>query len=74
MDLLYSIKNLPQTIYCERGFSTTLLSEPINAITNLAFPFLGFLGYKLLKNKGIKDKGILILPFLLSIVGVGSFI
>jgi len=68
------LSNLPQAIYCERGISSQLLAEPINAITNLAFPFLGFMAFLKLKRKGVKDKYILALPVLLSIVGVGSFI
>ncbi len=66
--------NLPQTIYCERGVSKELLAEPINALTNIAFPIAGFLGYKLLKEKGIKSKELRALPWILSAVGFGSFL
>ncbi|PIR13209.1 hypothetical protein COV49_02990 [Candidatus Falkowbacteria bacterium CG11_big_fil_rev_8_21_14_0_20_39_10] len=66
--------NLPQTIYCERGVSNALLAEPINAFTNLTFPIVGYLGFKLLKEKKIKSKEIGALPWMLSLVGLGSFL
>lgn len=74
MCLLCIINKLPQTIYCERGISHAFLAEPINAFTNLAYLVAGFLGYQLLKKKKIKDKQLLVLPWMLSIVGLGSFI
>jgi len=67
------INKLPQIVYCERGNSSALMAEPINAFTNLAFLIAGYLGYKLLKNKGINFKELLVLPYMLSLVGLGSF-
>ena len=74
MCLLCVTNKLPQTVYCERGNSQDLLAEPINAFTNLAFPFFGYLAYKLLKEKNIKSKEVRALPWMLSLVGLGSFI
>lgn len=74
MCLLCVTNKLPQTVYCERGNSQDLLAEPINAFTNLAFPVFGYLGYKLLKEKNIKSKEVNALPWMLSLVGLGSFI
>lgn len=65
---------LPQTIYCERGLSSNFWSEPINALTNIAFPIAGFLAHRVLKKKGIKSRELLIMPWFLSLVGLGSFI
>src|SRR3989344_6823440 len=73
MCLLCAINTVPQTIYCERGESILLLVEPINVFTNLAFPIAGYLGYRLLKNRKIKAKELLLLPWLLLLVGLGSF-
>ena len=66
--------NLPRTTYCERGALSALFAEPINAFTNLAFPIAGYLGYKLLKEKKIESKEVRALPWILSLVGLGSFI
>lgn len=63
-----------QTLYCERGQSTTLLAEPINAVTNLAFLFFGWLAYRLVQKTDHSSKLLSSLPLLLSIVGIGSFI
>lgn len=65
---------LPQTTYCERGASGALLAEPINAFTNLAFLIAGYLGFRVLKEKQIKSKEMRALPWMLSLVGLGSFI
>lgn len=73
MSLQSILNKLPQTIYCERGFSAGFWAEPINALTNLAFPIVGYLSYKLLKANNIKSNGLLVLPWLLGTVGVGSF-
>lgn len=62
---------LPQTIYCERGLSTALWAEPINALTNLAFPIAGYFGYRLLKETHPQLKH---LRWMLSFIGLGSFI
>lgn len=64
MNLLGILDKLPQTVYC---------SESLNIITNLAYLITGLLSYRLLKRVGIVDKQLLILPWLLVIVGVGSF-
>lgn len=74
MCLLCITNNLPQTTYCERGASVALLAEPINALTNLVYPLMDFFAYKLLKDKRVKAKEFLALPWLLSIVGIGSFL
>lgn len=74
MALRSFLNNLPQTIYCERGLSPELFSEPINAITNFTFPILGYLSLKELKKTNINNKEILLLPYLLSLVGIGSFL
>lgn len=74
MCLFCSNSNIQQTIYCERGNSTALLSEPINAFTNLLFIILGMRAFSWLKKEGITDKSLLILPYLLSTIGVGSFL
>lgn len=65
--------NFPQMMYCERGVSNAFLAEPINAFSNAAFPIAGYLGHRLLKEKKINSKEIGALPWMLSLVGVGSF-
>jgi hypothetical protein len=65
--------NLPQTTYCERGISNAFWAEPVNALTNVAFPLAGYLGHTLLKDKKIKSKELLVLPWMLGLVGFGSF-
>jgi len=50
----------------------SMLAEPINALTNLAFLIAAYLGYSLLKKKQTKDRELLILPWMLLLVGLGS--
>ena len=66
--------NLPINEYCERAGSTAFLAEPINAFSNLAFLVAGFLAYRFLKKKKIKDKSLLVLPWILSAICIGSFV
>ena len=74
MCLLCLINKLPQTAYCERGNSSGFFVEPINVFTSFAFLIAGFFANRLLKNKGIKSKELLILPWFLAVTGIGSFI
>lgn len=74
MCLLCITTKLPQTTYCERGLAPNFWAEPINALTNITFPIAGYLGYRLLKEHSAKSKELMILPWLLSLVGLGSFI
>jgi hypothetical protein len=74
MCFLCNSGNIQQTIYCERGYSTAFFSEPINAFTNFLFIILGIRAYSLIKIKNVTDKELLILPYLLSIIGIGSFL
>jgi len=60
------------TMYCERGLATGLISEPINTITNLAFLVFGYMAYRLFKEKGVTNRGILMLPYLFGSIGLGS--
>lgn len=74
MCLLCITTKLPQTTYCERGLAPNFWAEPINALTNIAFPIAGYLGYSVLQNHRIRSKELMIMPWLLSLVGLGSFI
>lgn len=74
MFLLEVFNKLPQTIYCERGFEQGLFVEPSNAFSNLAYVIAGFLAYRMLKSNQITDRKLLLLPWLLLIIGIGSFI
>ena len=60
-------------IYCERtvpGF----FSEPLNAITNVAFFIAAFLAYRLARQHKSFDKGSILLLALLVAIGSGSFL
>ena len=74
MCLLCITNKLPQTTYCERGLAPNFWAEPINALANIAFIIAGYLGYRILKEHGVKSKELVIMPWLLSLVGLGSFI
>jgi hypothetical protein len=66
------ISNLPQTIYCERGYSQFFASEPVNALSNFSFFIAGYLGYRLIKKSKLQNKQLFFLPWLLVLIGIGS--
>lgn len=66
MDLLESIDN-----YCERT-DASLLSEPVNAITNLSFLVAAWMLWKLYRRQGRSSRGALLLIALVASVGLGS--
>lgn len=66
MDLFAPIRN-----YCERS-ADTLFSEPLNAITNLAFFIAAWFLWKVYKEHDKRDWQILTLICLIGLVGAGS--
>ncbi len=60
-------------IYCERT-DFAFWSEPINALTNLAFIAAAIFAWRLAKQRGAADGAILLLVILAAAVGVGSFL
>jgi len=61
----------PVDIYCER-LDATLWSEPLNAISNIAFFIAAWCAYRLYRTQGKHDAALLSLIGLLALVGVGS--
>jgi hypothetical protein len=51
----------------------SFMAEPVNAVTNLAFLIAGYFGYRLLKNRIINSKELVVVPWMLMLVGLGSF-
>jgi hypothetical protein len=60
-------------VYCERT-DFSFWSEPINALTNLAFLIAAFFAWKAYKKSGVQDRIAVILIVLMACVGVGSFL
>jgi hypothetical protein len=62
-------------LYCERGTSTALSAEPINAVSNVAFILAALLGLQLLewrpREQQTSDHFLLI--GLVALIGIGSF-
>jgi hypothetical protein len=62
-------------LYCERGTSTALSAEPINAVSNVAFILAALLGLQLLewrpREQQASDHFLLI--GLVALIGIGSF-
>lgn len=59
--------------YCERT-DHSFWSEPINAVTNIAFLIAACALYKEYKAQNMRDRPIFILTILIAVVGTGSFI
>ena len=59
--------------YCER-IDASFWSEPINAITNLAFIIAAILAYLVWRNSTSKTASGLFLVLLIGIIGIGSFL
>lgn len=57
--------------YCER-IDFSLLSEPVNVITNLSFILAAWLLYKQCKKTNVQDKEVFNLITLIAIIGIGS--
>ena len=57
------------TEYCEL-FSEYFLSQPLNAISNVAFLIAAWFAYRYLRDRGFKK--LYILPTLLTLVGISS--
>src|SRR5262247_3813603 len=62
-------------LYCERGTSTALSAEPINAVSNIAFILAALMGLQLLewrpREQQTSDHFLLI--GLVALIGIGSF-
>lgn len=63
----------PVDIYCER-LDASFWSEPINAITNLAFIIAAILAFKLWKTTSPNDRPVKALILICALVGIGSFL
>jgi Ceramidase len=63
-------------LYCERGTSTALSAEPINAVSNVAFILAALMGLQLLewrpREQQTSDHFLLI--GLVALIGIGSFV
>jgi hypothetical protein len=61
-------------LYCERGTSTELLAEPINALSNFAFLLAGLIGLQLVLWRPSEDRSAdhFLLPVLVLFIGLGS--
>jgi hypothetical protein len=61
-------------LYCERGTSTELLAEPINALSNFAFLLAGLIGLQLVLWRPSDDRSAdhFLLPVLVLFIGLGS--
>ncbi len=61
-------------LYCERGTSTALLAEPINALSNVAFLFAALLGLQLVLWRPEEERTAdqFLLPALVFLIGLGS--
>jgi len=60
-------------IYCER-VDSSFWSEPINAITNIAFILASFFAIYVHRRDGFKNPSYLFLAFYVSLIGIGSFL
>lgn len=60
-------------LYCER-VDSSFFSEPINAITNLAFIIASFILFSFYRKNKLKSFPLLFLIFLLFLIGLGSFL
>ena len=69
----YMAESIHLDNYCERT-NELFWSEPINALTNIAFLIAAYFAYKFWKAKAGGEKEILVLTWILAIVGVGSFL
>ena len=65
------LKNID--IYCERT-DATFWSEPVNALTNIAFLVAAFFAYKAYKQGDSSPRGSLALVMMLAVIGIGSFL
>ena len=61
-------------LYCERGTSTALLAEPLNALSNIAFLFAGLVGLQLVlwRPEEQRTADHFLLPVLVLFIGLGS--
>lgn len=61
-------------LYCERGTSTALLAEPINALSNVAFLLAGLVGLQLVLWRPPEERTAdqFLLPVLVLFIGAGS--
>jgi hypothetical protein len=61
-------------LYCERGTSTALLAEPINAVSNVAFLFAALVGLQLVLWRPEEERTAdqFLLPALVFLIGLGS--
>jgi hypothetical protein len=61
-------------LYCERGTSTELLAEPLNALSNIAFLFAGLVGLQLVlwRPREQRTADHFLLPVLVLFIGLGS--
>jgi len=59
--------------YCERT-DASFWSEPINALSNIAFLIAAYLAYTAYQRAAVKNRPIMILIIMTGIVGIGSFI
>ena len=62
-------------LYCERGTSTALSAEPINAVSNIAFILAALMGLQLLEWRPREQQTLdhFLLIGLVALIGIGSF-
>lgn len=62
--------------YCERAGNPDFWAEPINALSNAAFLFAAYFGWRFLKSTGLERRksAIIVLICLTALVGTGSFL
>lgn len=72
MDLWQSYLDIYSSLpkHCER--SGSFFSEPINTISNIGFFISAYFAYSLLKNNKVEDVRLSKLPFLITLIGIGS--
>lgn len=63
----------PIDIYCER-LGPGLWAEPVNAMTNLAFPLAALAGAVAARRAGLRQPALWALIVLAALIGVGSFL
>ncbi len=63
----------PIDAYCERT-DASFWSEPINAVTNVAFLIAALIGWRAARRSGQADGAMLLLVMLTACIGIGSFL
>ncbi|MDQ7071847.1 MAG: ceramidase domain-containing protein, partial [Rhodobacterales bacterium] len=63
----------PIDLYCERT-AVGFWNEPLNALSNLAFPLAALIGWRTATKRGTLSRAITVLIALAALIGVGSFL